>query len=801
MKDQNFTNPRNHRPGTSASSSFNMNIVNASNAPTPAPKLWSEARNAEGRVYYYNTITKITQWTKPEELMTPAERALSSQPWKEYTADGGRKYWYNTETKQSSWEMPAVYKVALAKEAASNTPVTSVPTFVAGGGFTNPQNDPPRDRESGTEARQITYGNDFNGRNAQVFVPANTDPDYNTFEEAEAAFMKLLRRNNVDPDSTWEQTMRSIIKDPQYRSLKDPKDRKAAFEKYAVEVRVQEKDRAKERIEKLRKDFALMLKSHPEIKHYTRWKTARPIIEGETIFRSSNNDDERRQLFEDYIIELKKKNIEQETLTRKTAMNELVEIMKGLDLQPFTRWTEVQGIITSNPRFQGEKKFQSLSKSDLLNAFENHIKILEKNFNDSRQILRNQKFRRERRNRDEFIGLLQELKAKKIIRAGTKWSQIYPLIEAEERYRAMLGQPGSTPLDLFWDLVEEEERALRTTRNDVLDVLDDKRFEIQSKTHFDEFLALMQSDRRTLNIDQDALSLIFQRLVDKVSRRKEDDKHQAERHQRRAVDALRSFIKHLQPPIRTDDTYEKILPRIDRSEEYKSVPTDELRRSAFDKVIQRFKEKEGEKDRTRRRERQSLDRSTYRDHDRGERPRRSKGRHDLSSRSPEPDAYEADRRRAIADREKNYRRGGAVDSLLSPIRRSDRDRDREIDLDRPHRSRREEISYYDRERRERESEREKLYRRRGDPRGSIDELPYGDERPSISKRRRIESDGESVSSSRVPKRRRELTPHEPSPNQPRDRRNRTRTPPSSFPPRKEEAAVHSGSEEGEIEEE
>lgn len=35
--------------------------------------LWQEARNADGRVYYYNTHTKATQWTKPIELMTPAE--------------------------------------------------------------------------------------------------------------------------------------------------------------------------------------------------------------------------------------------------------------------------------------------------------------------------------------------------------------------------------------------------------------------------------------------------------------------------------------------------------------------------------------------------------------------------------------------------------------------------------------------------------------------------------------------------------------------------------------------------------
>jgi pre-mRNA-processing factor 40 len=118
-----------------------MNGINGVNGHATPPGLWQEARNADGRVYYYNSITKATQWTKPEELMTPAEvrvlqihvvgdcaniltqRALANQPWKEYTADGGRKYWYNTETKQSSWEEPAVYKEARSKETVAATPV------------------------------------------------------------------------------------------------------------------------------------------------------------------------------------------------------------------------------------------------------------------------------------------------------------------------------------------------------------------------------------------------------------------------------------------------------------------------------------------------------------------------------------------------------------------------------------------------------------------------------------------------------------------------------------------------------
>lgn len=204
-------------------------------------------------------------------------------------------------------------------------------------------------------------------------------------------------------------------------------------------------------------------------------------------------------------------------------------------------------------------------------------------------------------------------------------------------------------------------------------------------------------------------------------------------------------------------------PRIEKSEEYLAVTSDELRRSAFDKVIRRLKEKEeeAERDRVKRRDRASVDRPVHRDRDRGERSHRSSGRHARSSRSPEPDAYEADRRKAIADREKNYRKGSAADTLLSPSRRGDRgdrDRDRDVrDLDRPHRNRRDDsISHYERERRDREDEREKLYRRRGDPRGSIDELPYGDERPGASRRRRADSDGESASSARVAKVRRKF---------------------------------------------
>lgn len=439
--------------------------------PTP-PAQWLEARAPDGRTYYYNSITKETSWTKPADLLTPTEKALASQPWKEYSTPDGRKYYSNSETKQTVWDMPAQYREAIDSVQLPPKPVPQAPAFVAGGSTAL----------STYSSRDLTEHSSFEPRSRNdpastngIALPALTKevvPDYSSFEEAEAAFMKLLRRSNVQPDWSWEQTMRSTIKDPQYRALKDPKDRKAAFEKYAVEVRQQEREKAKERLAKLRTDFGNMLRTHPEIKHYSRWKTIRPIIEGETVFRSTDKEDERKQLFEEYIVELKKQNIEQEATTRKSALDDLSAILKALELEPYTRWSQAQEIIQSNERIQSDDRFKLLSKSDVLTAFENHIKSLERSFNDARQQQKSNKARRERQNRDKFSDLLQSLRSQGKIKAGTKWITVLPDIEDDPRYVAMLGQAGSTPLDLFWDVVEEEERALRGRRNDVYDVLE-----------------------------------------------------------------------------------------------------------------------------------------------------------------------------------------------------------------------------------------------------------------------------------------------------------------------------------------
>lgn len=305
------------------------------------------------------------------------------------------------------------------------------------------------------------------------FVPASThEPQYANLEEAEAAFFKVLKRSGITPDSLWDDSLKVIIKDPEYRALKDPKDRRAAFERFKVESRQQEQDRERERLTKLRQDFAKMLRSHPEIKHYTRWRTARPIIEGEAIFRSASDDAERRQLFDEYISGLKRAQIEKEHNDRQSALTEIYSVLEALNLDPYVTWSKAKDLIEENETFQDDDKFRALTNVDVLTAFESHVKSLERALNEKKQKDKFSTIRAERQNREAFMEMLKDLRSSGKIMAGTKWKDIHPLIESDERYLGLLGQPGSTPLDFFWDILEQEETMLRRKRNSVLDMLD-----------------------------------------------------------------------------------------------------------------------------------------------------------------------------------------------------------------------------------------------------------------------------------------------------------------------------------------
>lgn len=78
-----------------------------------------------------------------------------------------------------------------------------------------------------------------------------------------------------------------------------------------------------------------------------------------------------------------------------------------------------------------------------------------------------------------FQNLLDELHETGKLTSMSLWVELYPVISSDIRFSAMLGQQGSTPLDLFKFFVEELKSRFHDEKKIIKEILKEKSFEVQ----------------------------------------------------------------------------------------------------------------------------------------------------------------------------------------------------------------------------------------------------------------------------------------------------------------------------------
>ncbi|CAJ0631667.1 6350_t:CDS:2 [Entrophospora sp. SA101] len=257
-------------------------------------------------------------------------------------------------------------------------------------------------------------------------------------------------------------------------------------------------------------------------------------------------------------------------------MEKFSNLLKSLpNITEATRWLEAQTIYTSTPEYQRDKKLQDMDMLDFLAVYEEHIRSLERESAEKKKRELENQNRQQRKNRDAYRALMDELRKKSVINANSKWKEIFPLITNDERYQNMLGQPGSNPLELFWDVVEELDKILYQQRKVVTEVLKSKDISVNSGMTFEQFKETLNSDERASLISEINQKSIFEQLQRK-----------SERRQRRKIDAFKSILnKNLDISLTPEITYDQARPHIEKTDEFKAIDTEEQRIEIFNKFM------------------------------------------------------------------------------------------------------------------------------------------------------------------------------------------------------------------------
>uniref|UniRef100_A0A8C1T577 Pre-mRNA-processing factor 40 homolog A n=1 Tax=Cyprinus carpio TaxID=7962 RepID=A0A8C1T577_CYPCA len=494
--------------------------------------------------------TKQSTWEKPDELKSPAEQMLSKCPWKEYKSDTGKPYYYNSQTKESRWTKPKELE-----DLEGNGLTFFVSLFFFSAMIKAEENGNDVSKEERPELVKKVY-------------------KWNTKEEAKQAFKELLKEKGVSSNASWEQAMKLIINDPRYSALPKLSEKKQAFNAYKVQTEKEEKEEARIKYKESKETFQRFLENHEKMTSTTRYKKAEQMFGDQEVW-SCVPERDRLEIYEDVLFYLAKKEKEQAKQLRKRNWEALKNILDNMANVTYrTTWSEAQQYLLDNPTFAEDEE-------KMLCCFEEHIRALEKEEEEEKQKTLLRERRRQRKNREAFQKFLDELHDHGQLHSMSAWMEMYPTVSADIRFNNMLGQPGSTPLDLFKFYVEDLKARYHDEKRIIKDILKDKGLLVEINTGFEEFGSVISSDKRATTLDAGNIKLAFNSLLEKAEAREREREKEEARKMKRKEAAFKSMLKQATPPLEPEATWEGARERFLKEPAFEDITLESERKRIF----------------------------------------------------------------------------------------------------------------------------------------------------------------------------------------------------------------------------
>jgi pre-mRNA-processing factor 40 len=278
----------------------------------------------------------------------------------------------------------------------------------------------------------------------------NSAPVMNIADKKQAieAFKELLKEKSVPSKANWEQALKLIASDTRYQSLKHLAEKKQAFNAYKIQRLKEEKEEERKKFKMYKEELENFLQTCEYMNSSIKYTKAEKMFSHLSVWLNVPEKD-RKNLYEDCLFFLEKKEKEDAKNLRKRNIKVLKDILESMVKVTYkTRWSEAQKLLFKDQYFTQDIELQNMDKEDALIVFEEHIRSLEKDHLDDLEKKKRWQRRQERKNRDSYLCLLDELREKGKLNSMSTWVDMYSSISADERFNTMLYQQGKYLLSL-----------------------------------------------------------------------------------------------------------------------------------------------------------------------------------------------------------------------------------------------------------------------------------------------------------------------------------------------------------------
>ena len=376
-------------------------------------------------------------------------------------------------------------------------------------------------------------------------------------EELYYKFKEKLKLLGITATWKWEDASRILFNEPEWKAIRTFSEKRNLFNEYINDLKNKEKEEIYLKREKNKTKFRQLLSEDNTINSDSTYTEAMSRLSYDERWRSVD-EKEREDVFEDYIDLIYKKEEDEWKKSRDVKKKLFLEKLKFKNIKSDTLWKTIKN------EFKDDPVFASMEKIDRIQTFADYIINLESKEKNERKEKEKYKCYQ---NREKFRELLQICVEEKTLNMETKWKDFILLIKDKDEYLNMLGQEGSTPLELFQDKIQDLKKEYKKIKKIFKEINIKNNIEFKFHITFEEFDNLISKyDQRKL-ISDDMKNLLYQHIKKKLS----EKEIMHNKHSKTIANKLYSYLQRKKLLLRDDCPFEEAYDKIKKLKKFENL--------------------------------------------------------------------------------------------------------------------------------------------------------------------------------------------------------------------------------------